>query len=315
MRYKKVPAAGFELSAIGLGGHEFLSDGTVKGMGEDFHRSVTAGVIWEGFGAERRKRVIAAAHEAGINFFDVTMDAEKEALGRNLAELPSLRRVFVQTRPEGMVYDNDPSDVYKRKILDYELLRAEAQRAAGLLRREFIDFYNFGLHAPAVRRDPNYLPRIAENIARLKADGLIRMATADSIFDPELYLEEIQTGAFDAIFVSFNFATEGSLQRVVSLASERGMAVFAREPFIKGRLFRFAAEAGFEDRSRVAVASLRWVLSHQEVSVAVIGVDTAEQLRGNLRAIEDPMLNDEDRKILDAMRATSSYRDYVSGTG
>ncbi len=145
MRYNRVPGSEIELSEIGLGGHEFLADGRVKAMGEEFHKSVTPGVIWDGFGQERRRKILQVAYEGGINFFDVTMDSEKEALGRNLREMPPPHPVYIQTRPEGMVYNNDPSDEDKSKLLDYGLLKAEAEHGCELLHRERIDFYNFGM--------------------------------------------------------------------------------------------------------------------------------------------------------------------------
>jgi len=33
--------------------------------------------------------VLSIAFDQGINFFDVTQDSEKEALGRNLKEIPT----------------------------------------------------------------------------------------------------------------------------------------------------------------------------------------------------------------------------------
>src|SRR5512136_869394 len=104
MEYLTPPRLGVKVSRIGLGGHEFLPDGRSRGFNEDYARATTPGVIFPGFGAEKRKSVVRTAHEAGVNLFDVTIDSEKEALARNLQELPPPGEILVQTRPEGMCW-------------------------------------------------------------------------------------------------------------------------------------------------------------------------------------------------------------------
>ena len=40
----------------------------------------------------------------------MTIDSEKEALGRNLKEVPPPYEIYIQTRPEGMGYGYDPNN-------------------------------------------------------------------------------------------------------------------------------------------------------------------------------------------------------------
>ena len=84
MKYIDLGNTGVKVSVLGMGGHEYLPNGKSRGFNEDFKKSTTAGQIFEGFGAENRKNVLKTAYELGINYFDVTQDSEKEALGRNL---------------------------------------------------------------------------------------------------------------------------------------------------------------------------------------------------------------------------------------
>jgi len=191
MEYNRLGQSDVELSVIGLGGHEFLPDGRVKGMMEDFHEAVKPGVIWNGFGGKNRRDILKAAYESGINVFDLTMDSEKEAFGRTVREMPPPYEVYVQTRPEGMVYNNVPTDA--DKVLDYKLLRSEAERAAEMLGRGRIDFYNFGVYPPAVHRHPGYVRKLARNVDRLKAEGLIQFACADTLSSESIAMEMIET--------------------------------------------------------------------------------------------------------------------------
>ncbi len=310
MRYNKVGAAGIELSALGLGGHEFLSHGPSRGFNEDFQTAVTPGVVLENFGGEKRKAVVAAANAAGINFFDATIDSEKEALGRNLRDFPPPREVFIQTRPEGMVYTNNPDDKNNWRMADYRLLRAEVIRIVKLMGRDRVDFLNFGFLAPALENDKQYLEKISRNIRSLKNEKLIRFATADTFSGEELYLKQIETGSFDAIFINLNIANDGGVRKVLAAAAARGMGVFARETFMKGELFKMGREAGLTDRNALARAALKWVLAHREVTVAVVGVDDTAQLARSLDAAERPELDAADREILDQVRATKAYREY-----
>ncbi|MFB3879728.1 MAG: aldo/keto reductase [Armatimonadota bacterium] len=298
---------GLRLSQLGLGGHEFLPDGRVKAMGEDFYTAVKAGFIWEGFGQQNRRETLNAALQGGVNFLDVTMDCEKEALGRNLRELSPSQPTYVQTRPEGMVYNNDPSDVDKSKLLDYGLLKAEAEHACGLLGRNRIDFYNIGLFAPAIQRQPGYLPKLARNIERLKADGLIQFACVDTLTGEALSLEMIATGAFDAVFTAFGIANDAALRKVIPAAVDRGMAIFLREAFMKGRLFSLAASAGISDRSRVARAAVRWILAHDFVTALVVGAAGPDQVIQSLQAAEQPALTDDDQAVLDAIQHAPDF--------
>lgn len=253
---------------------------------------------------------MTAANARGINFFDATIDSEKEALGRNLRDFPPAREAFIQTRPEGMVYTNNPDDKNNWRMADYRLLRAEVIRIIKLIGREKVDFLNFGFLAPALQNDPQYLGKISRNIRNLKSEGLIRFATADTFSGEEFYLKQIETGSFDAIFINLNIANDGGVRKVLPAAAGRGMGVFARETFMKGALFQMGEEAGLTDRSRLAQAALKWVLSHQEVAVAVVGVDNPGQLASSLKAAERPELDEQDRKILDRVRATRAYREY-----
>ncbi|MGE5527936.1 MAG: aldo/keto reductase [Patescibacteria group bacterium] len=313
MQYNRAGRVDAALSAVGLGGHEFLPDGRVKAMGEEFHRAVTPGTIWEGFGGEERRRMLSLAFEAGINFFDLTMDSEKEAFGRNLKELPPPLPIHIQTRPEGMVYNNVPADTDKSRLLDYEALAAEARRGAALLGRERIDFYNFGLFPPAVRRRPDYVARLARNIERLKREGLILYACADTLSGEEISLEMIATGCFDAVFTNLSPICDAPLARVVPAARARGMAVFAREVFAKGRLFALGEEAGIADRAALARAVLRWVLALGVTTSVVLGVAKAAYLAENLAAAESPGLTADDRAILDRLRAHPGFNQARAG--
>jgi aryl-alcohol dehydrogenase-like predicted oxidoreductase len=309
MIHRAIGTTGVSLSVIGLGGHEFLPDGRSKGFNEDFRRAITRGEILPGFGGPERRALLKAAYDAGINFYDVTQDSEKEALGRNLREMPPPFEVYVQTRPEEMMYDRDPGN---RKMADYRQLKAEVERILRLLRRERVDILNLGIVPDAYAQDPDYLARLRATTERLKQEGLVRFTSADTFRGERTYLAMIASGGFETMFVNLNFADTASRGRVLPAAREAGMAVIARETFMKGELFRMAAEAGVEDHAALARAALKWVLAVPEVTSVVVGVATPAHLRASLAALDAGPLRDDERVLIERVGTAPLCRAYAA---
>jgi aryl-alcohol dehydrogenase-like predicted oxidoreductase len=299
-------SSGLRLSRLGLGGHEYRPDGGLRGFGDDWALALTPGHVFEGFGQDRRRAVLGAASESGINLFDATQDSEKEALGRNLREMPPPYDVFVQTRPEAMTYDRDPGN---RKMADYRQLKPEVERILRLMGRDRIDLLNLGI-TPDALADPGYLERLKATTDRLREERLIRFASADTFCGEEVYLSMIASGGFQSLFVNLNPGDNASLPRVLPAARAAGMAVIAREAFMKGDLFRFGAEVGIEDSAALARAALRWVLSVPEVTSVVVGAANPAQLRASV-AVQGAGLQEDDRDLLERLRAAPGFRDYA----
>ena len=307
MLYKKLGRTGIEISILSMGGHEYLTDGRSRGFNENFNLAVTPGHIFDGFGSDRRKNNLSIAFEHGINLFDVTQDSEKEALGRNLKENPAPCEIYIQTRPEGMVYGYD---LYNRKLGQYELLKAEVQRSLKMLKRDHLDFLNIAFMQSALDHDSEYLDKIKSNVERLKEEGLIRFVCADTFSGEPTYLTQINTDGFDAVYINFNFADYGPVRKVFPSVIEKGLGVISREAFMKGQLFRMADEIGFSDRSRLAQAALKWSLSHEAVTTVVVGTNNPEHLKKNLSVLDNLNLTDEDINIIETIKASKIYRIY-----
>jgi aryl-alcohol dehydrogenase-like predicted oxidoreductase len=307
MIYKEVGHTGVKISVLSMGGHEYLPDGRSRGFNENFELAIRPGYLFEGFGHERRKEVLSLAYQNGINFFDVTQDSEKEALGRNLKELPPPYEIYIQTRPEGMVYTYDP---YNAKMAQYAVLRAEVERALKLLQRDRLDFLNIAFMKSALDQDPEYLEKIKNNIGRLKKEGLIRFACADTFSGEETYLKQVEAHCFDTVYINFNFADAGGKRKVLPAAKEKGRAVISREAFMKGELFRMGEEVGLKDRGQLANIALKWNLSHEEVTTVVVGTNNPGHLIKNLEVLKNLKLTDEERAIIEKIKASSLYKAY-----
>jgi aryl-alcohol dehydrogenase-like predicted oxidoreductase len=304
MEFRQIANSDVKLSRIALGGHEYLANGNSRGFNEDFVKATTPGYIFPGFGGEKRKALVKAAYEAGVNFFDVTHDSEKEALGRNLREMPPPYPVYVQTRPEVMNYNYDPGN---RKMTELGLLRTEVQRILKLMRRERLELLNLGPLRSAFDRDPDFAAKLAANIGALKKEGLILFAAADTFSGEATYKALIASGAFATLNVNFNIADELPEREVFPYARKLGMRVTVREAYIKGVLFRLGNEAGVTDDALLARAAMKWIGARPGVDHVLVGADTAAHFHDNMRAFENPMLDQAERAALDKLRALPAF--------
>ncbi|EPZ52911.1 aldo/keto reductase [Alicyclobacillus acidoterrestris] len=309
MKYTQLGNTGVDISVLGLGGHEYLPDGRSRGFNEDLRLATTPGYIFEGFGGEKRLQVLQAAYDLGINFFDVTMDSEKEALGRNLKQLPPPYEIFVQTRPEGMVYTYDENNV---KMAQLETLRDEAARILKLLKRDAIDFFNIAPMKSAFDNDPEYLDKIGYNLSVLKREGYIRFACADTFSGEDTYVKMIESGHFDVVYINFNFGDDKALHKVLPLVKEKRLGVIVREAYMKGELFQMTQEAGIQDTSLVADAALKWCLSHDVVNTVMYGTESVDYLQNAARVLSQGTLTDADRDILNKIRGTERFKQFES---
>ncbi len=310
MRYRELGNSGVRVSVIGLGGHEFGPGGKIRGFQDDPKLAIRRGYVFEGFGGANRREIVAKALDHGINLFDLTIDSEKEAMGRLLREIAPSQEILIQTRPEGMVYSYDPAN---RQMAQYDLLRAEVERICGLLKRDHVDILNFAFMKDALDADPDYMEKIGENIRRLKEEGLIRFAGADTFSGEATYLEQYRSGHFDVTFINYNPSDRMMEDAVIPEAAGRGMGILTRETFRKGRLFEMAAEAGIEDRGLVARCAVKWGLRDSRISAAVLGVATPEQLESNCEAAESPELTESEQGVLDAISSTEIFKQDSAG--
>ncbi|MDR1659457.1 MAG: aldo/keto reductase [Desulfovibrio sp.] len=305
MRKVILGKTGLEVSAVGMGGHEYLPDGRSRGFNEDRAKSLTPGYLFGGFGGENRMNVLKAAYDLGLNFFDVTQDSEKEALGRNFSLLPPPYEVFIQTRPERMAYGYDRFNIGMTKL---NLLREEVQRINKLMRMERLDFLNIPPLKWAFDNDPDYLDKIGYNISNLKQEGLIRFASADTFSGAGIYRKMIESGVFDAIYINFNFGDHTPGDEIIPLAKQKGLGVITREAFMKGDLFKMAKAAGVA-AELAAGAALRWVLSGKGVDTVFYGTGKAHHLADVCRSADAPF-SPEDEATLEEIRRTAMFAKY-----
>jgi diketogulonate reductase-like aldo/keto reductase len=110
----------------------------------------------------------------------------------------------------------------------------------------------------------------------------------------------------DVLQINYSILEPEAEQRLLPLAAERGVAVFANRVFAEGALFArvrgkplpgFAAELGVRSWAQFF---LKWALGRPELSVALTGTGNPEHIVDNLGAAEGPL---PDERLRQRMRA------------
>ena len=162
----------------------------------------------------------------------------------------------------------------------------------------------------ALRHDPEYLDKIKDNVGRLKQEGLIRFACADTFSGEATYLRQIASGIFDVVYINYNFADHAAEDKVFPAASDMQMGVIAREAFMKGQLFKMADQMAFTDRGRLAQIALKWVLRQSAVTTVVVGTNNPAHLETNLAVADNTVLSPSELAVIALMKKSKIYQAY-----
>ncbi len=139
---------------------------------------------------------------------------------------------------------------------------------------------------------------------KLQDEGLIKYVVFSSHDKPENIKTLINTGEFDGMTVQYNLLDRAN-EEAIALAHDKGMAVMVMGPVGGGRLVApsqaLLSALGREIKSTPEIA-LRFVLSNPNVSTALSGMNSIEQVEENAATASDETpLTDEERKQVEGM--------------
>ncbi len=127
-------------------------------------------------------------------------------------------------------------------------------------------------------RERAFIPEVREAYAKLKEQGKVRFFGVTThtnqaevinavVNDPEKF--------FDTVLVAYNFKTEPSVKEAIARAKAAGIGVIAMKIQMGGYRTREDAKAITPEQ---AAANLKWVLQDTNVSTAIPGMRTIEQV-------------------------------------
>jgi aryl-alcohol dehydrogenase-like predicted oxidoreductase len=303
MQYRKLGKTNFNVSEVSLGTWQI-------------------GASWGNVSDQDAERVVHAAIEKGINFFDtadVYGDGRSERLIAKVLSETS-EQVFVATKA-GRRLQPHTAEGY-----NHENLSAFVERSLKNLRRETLDLVQ--LHCPPV--EAYYRPEVFAALDELKLAGKIRHYGV-SVEKVEEALKAIEYPGVATVQIIFNIFRQRPKDLFFPLAQQRDVGILVRLPLASGLLsgkisrqtsfapddhrsynrngeqfdrgetfsgvdFDVALEAVEEirrvlpDGTTMANFALRWILDHEAVSCVIPGARNEQQVIQNVMASALPHL-------------------------
>jgi predicted aldo/keto reductase-like oxidoreductase len=201
--------------------------------------------------------VLHRAFDLGINFYD-TADCYMHGHNEEM-----VGKVFQGRREKVLIQT-------KVHAHDEKKMRASVERSLRRLRTDYIDVLLWhGLHSTGEVSDTG----LFEFMTKMKKEGKVRFTGFSAHSNMASVLEgAAKTNFHDVALVSYNFTHSKKLKEAVALAVKSGIGVVAMKTQAGG--YKKERMGGLSPHQ----AALKYILMDQNVSAAVPGVTTIEQI-------------------------------------
>ena len=296
MLYRKNPGNGDELSILGYGCLRYSKKG---------------GAIDQ----EKAEREMAAAVEAGVNYFDTayTYGGSEVCLGRFLAK-GYREKVKIATKLP---------HYYIKKLEDMERYFTEQLER---LQTDHIEYYLMHMLNDVATWQRLVDLGITDWIAQKKAAGQIENIGFSFHGGKEQFVHIVDAYDWDFCQIQFNYMDEYTQAGIEGLryANSKGLPVIIMEPLRGGRLVNALpkeAQSIFhkaDEKRSYAEWGLRWIWNHPEVTVVLSGMNDVEQVAENVRIASDAKngsLTDKELEVFERVRESVNKHMKVPCTG
>lgn len=262
MQYKKFGNTGIQISKLGFGAMRLpYKDGKV-----DMEESV---------------RMFHAALDGGVNYIDSApfyCDGDSEIAVGEALKCYKGKKPYISTK-----YPTEnaakPDDLERNLENSLKKMQADA-----------IDFYHFwginweGYQNAVVKNN------LLDRMRRLKEEGLIRHISFSFHDSPDKMIEIIKhgEGIFETVLCQYNLLDRAN-EDAIAYAAAQNMGVVIMGPVAGGRLGAPSEDIRnmIDGTSSTAELALRFVMSNENVSCALSGMSTMEQVKENLKIASD----------------------------
>lgn len=280
------------------------------------------GCMTLGTNALAAERIINAALEEGVNYFDTAdlydFGVNESIVGQVLK--PVREQVIIATKVGNRWNNNkdgwswDPSKTYIKEAVKDSLTR---------LGTDYIDLYQ--LHGGTLD-DP--IDETIEAFEELVSEGFIKYYGISSI-RPNVIREYASKSNISSVMMQYSILDRRPEEEALSVLRENDISVVARGPVAKGLLSDVGVnkitEKGFMDYSEEEVRSLllelknhfgdrsltevalRYCLSTITVASVVAGASSVEQVKNNANAVRSQSLSEEDVSFIKDVSKSSVY--------
>jgi len=270
---------------------------------------------------EYSENVLLKALDGGINYFD-TADMYQQGMNETMLghafrgkrnQVILATKVGNQWRTDGSGWDWNPSGKYILSSIEQSLKR---------LQTDYIDLYQ--LHGGTLQ-DP--IDDIIEVFEQLKKAGKIRQYGISSI-RPNVIREWVRRSSLVSVMMQYSLLDRRPEEEMLSYLNENKIGVLARGTLAKGLLVSKKAEhylnysaeqvksvsatiqSVSEFKRSFLETAIQYVLHHQEINSAVLGIRTADQLRDALDISLQPSLSKNDMERLENVLPVNKFIDH-----
>lgn len=179
------------------------------------------------------------------------------------------------------------------------------------LQMDYVDILMF--HAVA---SPEQVmdPYIIEGLKELKEQGKIRFpAFSSHVYWPELLKTAAEQGFYDVALLSYNYAMaqEEEYVKAMKIARDKGMGIIAMKTQCQQEWYKQelpAEKQKFYEGGIMHSALLKWVLRHEEITTAIPGFTTFEQLQTDVQVAHGLEYTSEEEKFLNDHQVTTALQ-------
>ena len=230
------------------------------------------------------ERMILAAIEGGVNFFDTAYfyPGSEKTLGDILAKNNKRREINIGTKLP-LIMCKGAADF--DKYFNEQLRR---------LQTDYIDYYFLHNISDFAVWEKFKAWGIEQWVAEKKKSGQIRQVGFSYHGTCDDFLKVIDAYAWDFCMIQYNYYDEHYQAGRTGLkaAAAKNVPVFAMEPLLGGRLATGLPKQAIEIFKQANPAltpadwALRWLWNQGEVTVVLSGMSNTQQMQGNMRAAE-----------------------------
>jgi predicted aldo/keto reductase-like oxidoreductase len=293
MYYKQYGDTNMKVSAIGMGCMRYDEE------------DVKAGRL------EKCAEIPLYALEKGINYFDTAPfyceDQSETITGLALSQVS-----------RDQYYLSSKANIGTTgKVVSEEAFRRRLEKTLTRLKVDYLDFYHLWclMSLQDFKRQSDALYGFFE---KAKAEGLIRNIVFSSHMPGPDLEKVIATDRFKGMLIGYNALNYRFRQSGIAAAAAKGMGVVVMNPLGGGVIPSHPDKFGYLAEGTdltVAQAALRFVASHQEITIALGGFTTREHVNDACRAVEN--LVEQPAKVIAAAMADKglALNDLCTGCG
>jgi len=275
MIYRELGSTGIKISQLGFGAMRLPMEG--EGEAHRVNRELAIPMMQRAF-------------EGGVNYIDTAIGYCASDSQRAVGDALKGWREKVTLSTKNHYYGTDEGEWWKNLEQSLERLQVD-----------YIDIYNHhGLNWK------NYqelvIPTMGKWMQKAKDQGMIKHICCSFHDNNDGLMNLVKSGYPQVITLQYNML-DRSLEEGIALAHAHGVGIVVMGPVAGGRLGATSPilTSLVPGIARVPELALRFVLSNPNVSLALSGMSTMEQVEENLAVCSDPSpLSEDDKAVIEA---------------